>query len=216
MDSSSQVGRLTARQARMALDDRALFKFAFVRHPLSRLVSAYRDKVLRAAGPGRWIIKRGLRGAWYNGPAHVRYAASKWLRGEQATLARGIPFRKFAALVTSRPPATLDPHWRPQTQLVAADKLDYVGRLESFATDFQQVLRRLGMSLPVSQLNQTDPRAPAKESTAEAAECLADAPASLLRARPALPDWRAFYDEQLAEQVGSYYRDDLTTFHYAA
>ena len=218
-DQSESIGRVEGAEARDALNDPSLMKFAFVRHPLSRLVSAYRDKVLRADGPGCWAIKRGLRGRWWNLAARIGYAFEKWRIGEAAVMARGVTFRQFAQLIISEHPAALDVHWRPQTQLFAAEKLDFIGRLETFAADFATLQAQLNLSLPAPELNRrsrSTENLPASSSAVKPNECLADVPASVVRKRPAPLCWRAFYDDPLAAQVSAFYRVDIDTFRYVA
>lgn len=103
------------------------YRFTFVREPLSRFESAYRDKV---AG------------------------AQRWRPGIQETL--GLPvdptapvsFEQFVCAVEQQDPVSgMDPHWRPQHinlmhPLVTYDR---IGRLERFEEDLRLICREAGL-----------------------------------------------------------------------
>lgn len=110
------------------------FTFAFVRDPLERFVSAWRDKVVD----------------------HNYY------RFDEATHIRMQDVEEFARWVgthdlTQLPEA--DQHIALQSRLIDLNRVDFLGRIEDFDTDFAQVCTRLGIAAsPAAPRNQTAPR----------------------------------------------------------
>ena len=109
------------------------FKFAFVRHPLGRFVSAWRNKVVD----------------------------HNYFDFDDATLARMQTVENFAHWTAQHDLAdltTADHHLALQSRLVDLTQVDYLGRLESFDRDFAEVCTRIG--LPASEpdrLNRSTP-----------------------------------------------------------
>ena len=93
------------------------FKFAFVRDPVGRFLSCWRDRVL-------------VRNHFGFGPEeHARMQNL----GEFIAYAEGVDVERC------------DVHLRLQTRLVDLDNLDFLGRMESFGEDVHHVLSRLGL-----------------------------------------------------------------------
>lgn len=93
-------------------------RFTFVRDPNARLVSAWRDKIVRGgAGSG---IK------------------------DAALLEELAEFGRFVDWVLSQDPERINIHFRPQSMLVPRN-VDFIGRVESFDADFQHLFGRLGL-----------------------------------------------------------------------
>lgn len=99
------------------------FRFTFVRNPLERLESSYRDKIVNSTG---------------------------WREKVQATL--GVPvdpltpvgFDDFLTALEQQDPVTeMDPHWRPQhvNLMHPLVEFDHVGHVETFDRDLA-VIRR--------------------------------------------------------------------------
>ena len=99
-----------------------IFKFAFVRHPVSRLLSAYRDKVSRPSSESQKIY-------------------SDLHKQEKQGV---VTFEEFIDYIVQRQPHELNSHWRPQACLLnwPGNKLDFVGKFESFEEDFKKVTRK--------------------------------------------------------------------------
>jgi hypothetical protein len=94
-------------------------KFAFVRDPYTRIVSAWNDKII-LGNPGFNNIAQDL-------------------------VERFRDFAYFIDWLTDQEPNSVNLHFRPQTLLVSED-VDFVGRLENFTRDLSGVLRKIGMS----------------------------------------------------------------------
>lgn len=94
------------------------FKFAFVRHPLDRFVSAWSDKVV----------------------AHNYYGFAD---AELDRMQRIEAFAEWSAGHDLADLSTTDQHLVLQSRMVDLTQVDYVGRLESFDEDFAQICRRI-------------------------------------------------------------------------
>jgi hypothetical protein len=142
-----------------------LFKFAFVRNPWDRVVSAY---------------------------AHFQRERTEILRRQRID-----SFESFVRFVLETPahaserPALIRAIQRPQLESLVGFHgellVDFVGRYENLASDFDQVLQRISMTatnLPHKRRGQRD------------------------------RDYRSLYTDALAESVGQHYADDLTAFQY--
>lgn len=96
------------------------FKFAFVRHPLHRFVSAWRDKVVN----------------------------HNYFSFEAAELARMQRIEAFAEWVAGHDLADLsstDQHIALQARLIDLTQIDYLGRLETFDEDLATICRHIGV-----------------------------------------------------------------------
>jgi len=108
-----------------ALFDGSYYLFSFVRHPFKRALSAYTDKIL-----GNKKQKREILEAMGKADEKLNYPVS---------------FEEFVVVIADQDPATLNPHWRPQTLNLATDLInyDFIGKLENFAADLAIVRARL-------------------------------------------------------------------------
>ena len=101
-----------------ALHDPACLRFAFVRNPYARIVSAYLDKIASGRKP--------------------RF--TKWLG-----LPPDVGLLDFLRRISEQEVDEMNRHWRPQSALISPKvKLDFLGRFERFNEDFVKVLDRLG------------------------------------------------------------------------
>lgn len=113
------------RKEQGALFDGSYYLFSFVRHPFKRALSAYTDKI-----HGNKKQKREILEAMGKAGEKLNYPVS---------------FDEFVAVIADQDPATLNPHWRPQTLNLATDLInyDFIGKLENFAADLAMVRDRL-------------------------------------------------------------------------
>lgn len=105
-----------------------LFSFAFVRNPWDRLVSCYRDKIQGEARDfTAFAPERG-----------VAYCVARF-----ESLQAGMSFERFVDAIAEIPDTEADAHFRSQHTFVtnrAGDiAIDFVGRFESLARDFDAV-----------------------------------------------------------------------------
>jgi hypothetical protein len=115
-------------------------KFAFVRHPVDRFLSAWQDKVVEANYFG------------FDAATHLRMQSLaqfvEWTAGQDLSDIR-----------------TVDQHLALQSRLVDLSQVDHLGRLESFGRDFSRVLDAVGLPAVVpSARNATGPRRPSRRS----------------------------------------------------
>lgn len=115
------------------------FTFIFVREPLERFVSAYKDKFLREnvvfhQAIGREIIKK------------FRPNATE----EALATGRGVTFSEFTNYVVKT--RHLDEHWRPFDKLChpCAIQYDFIGHYEDLAEDAPYLLKTAGIDDRVS------------------------------------------------------------------
>ncbi len=166
------VGHQTFRQYELALPRRqltSLFKFAFVRNPWDRLVSAW--AFLRDGGYNHWD--------------------REWA---EKNLAQFPDFESFVLQWISR--KTVENgygHFRPQAYYLRNGRgridLDFLGRFENLARDFQRVAQLLGSSATLGSHNRSRRR---QSST-----------------------YRDYYTPRSSAVVAAAYRDDIETFGYA-
>jgi len=101
------------------------FTFCFVRNPYTRLLSCYLDKIIH--------------------PTNFKKKVMQSMGLDESNLGHPISFEEFVTLIETQRPIEMDYHWRPQTYLSCKHIVDYnyVGRLETFADDFQSIGKQL-------------------------------------------------------------------------
>jgi hypothetical protein len=121
--------------ARMLRGD--AFRFSFVRDPVRRLESAYKDKIV-AVRSDRFRVR-------------VQDAL-----GISADPGQPPTFDQFVASLEMQEPIRMDPHWRPQHLNLMHGLVEYdlVGRLENFAADLARVRELAGLpEVPIEVRN---------------------------------------------------------------
>ena len=128
----------TPEEARFRLE--TYFKFIFKRHPLDRLVSAFRDKFQKPAD--RWSNYFHL--------TYGRDIVKKYKSNPTESALRsgsGVTFVEFVRFVidTYNAGETLDDHWDPMVNLCDPYDIhyDYIGAFENLADDVKAVIGRL-------------------------------------------------------------------------
>jgi len=135
------------------------FKFAFVRNPWARLVSCWQDKVINTN--------------------HFQF--------EEDERQRMQTFSNFINYVSGCDLEHGDNHLRLQCRLIDLNHLDFLGRMETFERDLQEVCRHL--ELPESEVVARN-------------------------VSPGRKNYQEFYDQDLQERVGQLYRKDVQIFGY--
>ncbi len=123
------------------------FKFAFVRDPYRRALSAYMDK-FRNTDPD--YVRREYR-VFLAALLGWRYA-----RAVNVNIAPRPSFQDFVDVLFETPREDMNSHWMPQTMLCGFNEMryDFVGRMEHLAVDAAFVFRAL---------NRTDEHFPSHE-----------------------------------------------------
>ncbi|XP_015719745.1 carbohydrate sulfotransferase 9-like [Coturnix japonica] len=102
----------------------------FTRHPLERLVSAYRDKLLHFE-------------PYYSATVANRIKAM-FRKSKNST--EKVSFQEFVSFITAVPPNSLDIHWKPMFLLCDPCNIHYdiLGKYETLGLDSEQVLKAIG------------------------------------------------------------------------
>ncbi|XP_071533376.1 carbohydrate sulfotransferase 11-like [Panulirus ornatus] len=115
-------------------------KFLFTRHPLDRLISAYRDKLESYDEESNFDFHK-----------HVGQEVERMVRGKVTGQGHNVTFPEFMRWVT--PPngtwtlAQKNEHWRPMVELCAPCAVQYnaVGRYENLQLEMNATLHWLGV-----------------------------------------------------------------------
>lgn len=155
------------------------FRFAFARNPYARLFSAYKSQVLDLTSPYVGFRESIRQSAGYPTPAGHPPGR--------------VGFADFVGYIAQQPDKQRDGHWKSQTASLHLNRIsyDFIGRVENYANDFAQVLRRF--AAPPGLLDGLTQRV---NTTAH------------------LP-LAAAYHKQLADLVYTIYADDFDTFGYS-
>jgi hypothetical protein len=149
---------------------RSCFTFTVVRDPYARTLSAYLDKI--ATEKTAWL--------------GFRDRIKRFDGGRPS-------FRAFCRYLATGGEAE-NPHWMRQTRLVRpADRVDYVGRVETLATDLPRILARVDGS---------------RETAAPSTACHGPAPTH------ANEKLNTYYDDECRDLVAAVYRADFAQFGY--
>jgi hypothetical protein len=160
------------------------FTIAFVRDPLSRVVSAYVEKFVRA------------------GPHELFEPAREVLALHDSRPDEGISFRQFVEFLRRAPDEHLDPHWRPQAAFITGVRVDLLGRMEHQPAILAELGRILGAP------DRADGRRNATGYTPGTGEFLADIPSATLHRKGQLPPASDLYDDVLRAAVLDRFGDD--------
>ena len=132
LHSPTQVGLSTFRRL---VNSAGTLRFAFVRNPYARLVSAWADKFQnKPLVPGDSFVELYLRHRPCIDPALPQ--------GADHTLS----FAQFVAFAVGSANHRINAHWQAQDDLLNMPgmKLDFVGKVETFDKDFTRVLDHVG------------------------------------------------------------------------
>lgn len=149
-------------------------RFTFVRNPYARLVSAWSNKF------GGKPLRRG--------DPYIDLYLDNAPQPRQSRPIQSLSFAAFVHFVRDTIDESLDPHWDRQVVRteVPGIKLDLVGRVEAFESDFATVLEHVRKStIKLPRLNESGP-------------C----------------DWRSYYSADLKDTVYRIYEQDFDTFAY--
>ncbi|NXL93605.1 CHST9 sulfotransferase, partial [Alectura lathami] len=105
-------------------------KVMFTRHPLERLVSAYRDKLLHSEPYYSTTVANEIKAMFRKN----RNSSEK------------VSFQEFVSFIIAKPPNSLDIHWKPMFLLCDACNIHYdiLGKYETLGLDSVHVLKAIG------------------------------------------------------------------------
>jgi len=191
------------------LRDEGLVRFAFVRNPWDRLVSAFLNKFIPWKSPAqRFADEHTRRLRWRRA---INRLSAGWFcsRGAESSACwrDELTFRQFVAELRQRNPRKFDLHWRPQHLFLGEQPLDFLGRFERLGADFAALCQKLNLPGKLPEANKT------KRDSAVLRN-LADCPLAELRSLPGFPGYSWFYTPDLAEQIAEIYAEDFRRFGY--
>jgi len=136
------------------------YRFAFVRNPFERLLSAYLSK-----------INKPLLGFMYDNSkpnsvppkAQIIEMLLQKPVNEDTDFSIEIDFSSFVDIVCDQDVIDMDPHWKPQRDVILPDQInyDYIGRHEKFELDFSFIMKQLSIdhtTVPEFSNNRTNSR----------------------------------------------------------
>ena len=118
----------------MLFGTKPYYRFTVCRNPYTRLVSAYRDKIVPSDTPIGEAVRR-LKGVYCRAYDVLPSSAEPFT------------FEMFVRALGHDDPQYMDRHWQPQVLVTRLDLIRYdtIARLEDRATAFPEICRRLGL-----------------------------------------------------------------------
>lgn len=187
--------RYSRTEAEGILNSQQVFKFAFVRNPLERIVSGFYDKFVR-------IWPRVV--LWRDGHLIVQKVPD-----QDCATRPCLTFRDFVDYVVGAQDMDLDRHWRPMHRLVDVAHMDFIGRLETMKDDFDYIRQRLDLPYNLPKLNSI-----AKKTLGGKRGAFADSSPQELLALKGCPPSELFYDSKLEAAIRERFKIDFETFGY--
>ncbi len=140
-----QLKDYTPQEALRIISSPEMFRFAVLREPGARLLSAYMEKfVINRTMPNNIFHTRSV-------VEPVQHALGR----SNPDFEHGITFRQFITEVTSRPPRELDPHWCPQYLYLEGISYDWIYDYKEIDTVVSMLEARSGRRLPRQPSNVT-------------------------------------------------------------
>lgn len=188
--------------AQAMLADPQMLRFAVVRDPARRLLSAYIEKL---------VLARHIPATQFHTRAavHAIQRAEGTLRPDGGPdFARSVSFAAFVEYVATHPAETLDPHWRPQSHYLGAYRWDVLYDMSQADALRAMLSERSGVALRAAHTNRTD--SGKGQALAGAAALLPDA----IEAQPPISA-TSFLTPPLLEKIRSAYAEDYTLVRHA-
>jgi len=148
------------RQQEKYLYSSKVLRFAFVRCPYERLLSAYLSKINKPLLDYKYDANRPN----YLPPkAQVISIITQKAIDESTDFSMKIDFETFVDVVCEQSVSDMDSHWKPQRDVILPDEITYdsIGRFENFDIDFTRIMKNLSIDqavLPEYSSNRTDSR----------------------------------------------------------
>ena len=142
-NTGMQLKDLPKKRALDILDSTDYYKFAVVRDPVKRAISAYTEKFV--------VNRTKAQNQLHSGPI----VQAVW-NEEFPDYDRGITFRQFVEFITSQDPMTLDSHWIPQhLALRGVPEFEAIFRLDQLAELKVSLERWTRTEIEIGQLNKS-------------------------------------------------------------
>ena len=179
-DTGNRLSGLSTDQIIEILISDNWFKFCFIRNPYSRLLSAYSSKIGNTQNKEYHWVQKDVK-IKFNYPVH---------NGRRREI---VSFRDFVKYLERAPTKVLvDGHFNSQTNILMPHllKYDFIGRVENFNKDFNEVLKHLN----------------ATHETCNIASQITNPSSKISLA--------AVYDKELADRVFKLYESDFKKLGY--
>jgi hypothetical protein len=195
-NTGAQLKDQSMEKAREMLASEQYLKFAVVREPFERLVSAYLEKFVYNRENARNL-------------QHTRPVISEVRDTADIDLRRGVSFDEFISTILRQDSWDLDPHWRPQyLYMLGVPHISKVFRMEELDKLEAYLLQERGIQVKLGHKNETS----------KSIELLADAAtlsAEQLEAAGAIsPD--SFLSSRYLDEVRDYYQEDFELYQQAS
>ena len=141
-----QLSDYAPEDARGFMDDPQMFRFAILRDPARRLLSAYVEKFVKTRTDHTNVTH-------HTGPVVRAVQTAEGLAAPDFT--RGISFQAFVDHVTAMPPERLDPHWRPQHLYLGDHAWPHLYTFDSLPRAVADLEARAGVTLDAAPVNRT-------------------------------------------------------------
>ena len=192
--TGAQLKDLSTAQISEALTSDEYLRFAVIREPLSRLLSAYWEKfVLNRCNRDVIEIDTGT-------------ALAAIQQGADIDPELGVRFSEFAHYVVASDPEQLNPHWKPQYTYLEGVNYNTFYDFANMSPLFEMLAARSGRSVKVPEVNVTN--SGSGKRVAGAGSML---PAELIAHGAIHID--SFYDDALRESVSAYFAKDVSLYN---
>lgn len=177
------------------------YKFAAVRDPVERIVSAYTEK---------FVVNRRREGNHW----HTRPVISAVQGNTSPDMDKGITFRQFVEYIISQPASSLDTHWIPQhLSLRGVDRYNRIFRIDQLDELKTCLENWTGAEIVLGELNKTaGERQDAHEHTKPMPENVVDLLPAQLDALKRLNS-ALFMEKHLVETLRQYYSEDIEIYN---
>jgi len=168
------------------------FKFAVMRDPMDRTLSAYIEKfVLQRVVPGQIVHTSSV-----IDPVQMQKGFSA------PDYETGISFKEFVSYIVQQPPHLLDPHWRPQHLYLSGINYDRIFAFKEMNQLIDILEKRSGKTLPRKAQNVTN--SGVGKTVEGAYDLLPGAINSYQRI-----DKKSFFTPEIKNQLRELYSDDF-------
>ena len=120
-------------------------RFTFVRNPFSRILSAYLSKIARPLSGYKYDSNRPN---VVPPKAEIISLYTGKDISESTDFSIEIDFQTFVEIICEQDSFDMDPHWKPQFDLLMADKIEYsyIGRFENISKDITELMSHINIS----------------------------------------------------------------------
>ncbi|WP_162622807.1 sulfotransferase family 2 domain-containing protein [Salinisphaera orenii] len=131
-----QLKDLSEEYAEKALYDKAYFRFAVLRNPFDRILSAYWEK---------FVVNRKNKGNISHTLPVINQIRQKDL--DDSLVEKGVTFREFVSFLVNSNPDSLDPHWCPQSNYLKCVEYDSYFDVKNLAPLYKILSDRVGRKI---------------------------------------------------------------------